>query len=398
LIKENTDNKILHLEGLRGILAIIVVINHFILLFYPVYFIGSFDLKDFINSPSSYKILLANTPANIFMNGSFAVCAFFGISGYVLTLSYKKSNELKTLQKNILKRYVRLIIPVIATCLLIYLLFVSGAFTKANYPANSPNLDFGQSLFKNDLSFLRMIKMALFNVPFSGNNLYLSVLWTIQIEFLGVLVLFAFLMFTHGLRKRWVYGIIVILACILLTRYYVPLLFAGSIICIYEERIRSFLTRRSVKIFLLLVFLFFAGVPNIANEAKIHTMYSFTTVFPFNVYPYFHNIATVFLLLLIISSKSIKKVLSSKNLVRLGSLSFSVYLIHLPILYCFGTYLMRMFKGDIPVVALFLICFCAIIIFSVLFYLFIDRPAIAISNKLAKKFIPEATPLMQAAN
>lgn len=381
------DKKLLSIEGLRGILAIIVVINHFILLFCPIVFSGSFDLNDFVNNATSFKMLLANSPLNVFMNGHFAVCVFFGISGYVLTLNYKNTNNTKVLQKSIVKRYFRLAIPVLATCLLIYILFLLHSFVKANYPTGDSSLDFGQSLFKNNLSFFEMVKMALFDVPVSGNNQYLPVLWTIQIEFLGALILFSFLLFTHNLESKWIYGLIIIGVCAIILKYYAPILFIGSLTCIYEEKLKKTFKNNFIKLLLLFGFLYFAGIPNISKEANAHTIYSFTNHIKFNVYPYFHNLATACLLMLIVSSNKLEKILSFKYLAQLGKLSFSVYLLHLPILYCLGTYLMRANNGKINMFVLFLICFSVVIAVSIVFYKFIDKTAISSSNKLAKRFL-----------
>lgn len=85
--------KRLYLEGLRGLLSLIVVVHHFILLFQPLVFLGSNNPDDFKTRPLSGSILLANTPLNLFMNGNWAVCMFFVMSGYVLSVKYFQTSN-----------------------------------------------------------------------------------------------------------------------------------------------------------------------------------------------------------------------------------------------------------------------------------------------------------------
>jgi peptidoglycan/LPS O-acetylase OafA/YrhL len=345
--------------------------------------LGSYDIIDFQTNATSFPILVANTPLNIFMSGHFAVCAFFVISGYVLTYSYNKTNDLKLLQLASVKRYIRLIIPVVVTCLIVFILFRLQAFQKTDLHSSNENLWFERALFKNDLSFFQTLKMAFFNVPFSADNTYLPILWTMQVEFLGVLLLFAFLMLTHKFQNKWVFGLIIFIFCF--KNHYAALLFAGSLICIYEEKIKIVFRTRFSKLILLLAFLFFSGLSNVPNEARKYTMYGILNNFNVNFHDLFHKTGVIFLLLLLVTSHPAKKLLSLKPLVQLGKLSFSIYLIHLPILYLVGNYIIKANEGHIAVFVIFISCFVPAILLSIPFYLYIDKFSVTISNKFSKR-------------
>ena len=57
-----------------------------------------------------------------FMNGTFAVCLFFVISGFSLSISYLQTGDDRGLARMAAGRYVRLAVPIFAICAITYLL------------------------------------------------------------------------------------------------------------------------------------------------------------------------------------------------------------------------------------------------------------------------------------
>jgi peptidoglycan/LPS O-acetylase OafA/YrhL len=99
------NDRIEGLEGMRGIAAFLVYTHHFFLIFYPAFYFGQ------------------HTWVNHFLNPDLAVSWFFVHSGFVL--SYKNRNSSKDiLWKNLLdqslRRYLRLLFPVLLSILLTY--------------------------------------------------------------------------------------------------------------------------------------------------------------------------------------------------------------------------------------------------------------------------------------
>ncbi|MEO6303884.1 MAG: acyltransferase [Bacteroidia bacterium] len=379
--------KYLYFEGIRGVLAIIVIIHHFVLLFFPKLFICSYNIADYRNHPYSLDMLVANSPLSIFMNGSWAVCMFFTLSGFVLSQKYLTTNNTLVLKESIGKRYFRLAIPILGACLLVFLLHLLGAFKNLNYPRNIEEFSFGKNLFVNNLSIIETLKMALFNVPVNGDNTYLPILWTMEVEFLGALLLFVFLLAIHELKNKWVFYLIILSVLFAMNKNYILLFFAGSFIAQYEELIKDKLKNNFIKIFLLLLALYFSGIPNIQNEAKQYTIYSFTTWFSSYIYIKFHIISCMLFFVLIVSTQWPKKIFVFKPLLFFGKISFAMYLLHLPILFVVGTYFLNASNGHINLLFLFVICFCITAVISFLFYYFIDAKAVLFANKLVKKII-----------
>lgn len=380
---EAKQEKLLHLEGWRGVLALVVFIHHFILLFYPTVYVGTFDYREFMSDPYAFKILLAHSPLNVFMSGHLAVCVFLAISGYVFTYAYRNSNDFGVLQRNTIRRYFRLILPVVAACLFLKLLFVGGLVEMANYPRHVQSLEFGSRLFVQEFSLLQVLHDAFYAAPFFGKSNFLPVLWTVQAEFLGVLCLQALWMLSHNLRSKAYMGLLFLLICLFCSRHLFMIVLAGGMVCFYEKQLLNLFKTAFSKILLLLFALFFGGMLNTDKEAIAHSMYSFTLLFPGNAYPYFHLLSAVLILVLIVSSKKMKWLFSRKYFVSLGKLCFSIYLLHLPILYCLGSRLMWLSEGRINPLLLFVICFSVTLLLAIPFYRYVDKLGIRLSDKLA---------------
>ena len=83
-----------HLDGLRGAAAFSVFVCHFVQTFLPhIYYL------DRSESHGLWEDEFATSPFNIVVNGNFAVCLFFVLSGYVLSCRYLAGGDLESLRR-----------------------------------------------------------------------------------------------------------------------------------------------------------------------------------------------------------------------------------------------------------------------------------------------------------
>lgn len=180
------------LEALRGIAAVVVVLNHSILAFLPQYY--GFG-------PGGGSQSLGGSLAFVFINGTAAVCLFFVLSGYVLTRRYCLSGNPRILLKGVVKRWPRLMGPVFVTVLLSYALFYFHLYhyRQAGAVSGSPWLSlFGLAFFRPSAPPLTTAAIHLhgalvqgaFLTFFRGDALFDSSLWTMRPEFAGSLIAF----------------------------------------------------------------------------------------------------------------------------------------------------------------------------------------------------------------
>src|SRR5687767_11167726 len=110
---ELQKNKLEFLDGVRGVAAIIVVLHHFGIAFFPA--INFLDPEKIHLGNGQLELTIAKTPLNIFFNGGFAVSVFFVLSGFVLSYKFHLSGSRQLLTTYAAKRYFRLLLPVAAS-------------------------------------------------------------------------------------------------------------------------------------------------------------------------------------------------------------------------------------------------------------------------------------------
>lgn len=150
-----------YLDGLRGCAACVVLFSHL--------------------------AIALNSPLLGIFNGNAAVCVFFVLSGYVLT-DLSQRSEL-TFPAQALRRYVRLVGPMLLTSTFAWALLALGLFQNQQAAAALNNWWLG-SWYKFDGSFPGMLAETFYGVFISGQSIYNCNLWTMRPELIGSLYLF----------------------------------------------------------------------------------------------------------------------------------------------------------------------------------------------------------------
>src|SRR5262245_18101207 len=104
----NGDTKrFLFLDGLRGWAAVVVLFHHV--------FVDGLPANDVMADKTLWaKIFL--------MNGTFAVCLFFVISGFSLSIRFLQTGDERDLARMAAGRYLRLALPIFVICAVTYAL------------------------------------------------------------------------------------------------------------------------------------------------------------------------------------------------------------------------------------------------------------------------------------
>jgi len=182
--------RLLHLDGLRGWAALFVILHHLELAFFPA-----------IKGPND-GVSPVLGPFSFLTDGPLAVAIFFLLSGIVLAEAVQSALKRHGpqgvgLTGLVVKRWLRLGLPIVATGLLILVLFVSvGNHTsEASAVAGS---DWLQTLFPAGYhpSFFDVLRESTIGA-FVGPQtpVHDPVLWTIRVEFLGSILVFLLCLF-----------------------------------------------------------------------------------------------------------------------------------------------------------------------------------------------------------
>lgn len=325
------NEKIKYLDSIRGIACLVVVISHLTLIFYTQLHAFSYDP----NIPQSDIFeFIYNSPFTFFYSGSSAVYCFFVLSGFVLARSMlRKGGGLKILISNIVKRYPRLAIPATISCIIAFICY-SFPVDKTGIAASATNLG------KIDLNIFEAIKSGAITAFIDGISIYNWSLWTMKIELIGSIFVYLYCFFyTKTEKMNSLFALMFILFLFSFYEIYNNTknlgyisFFIGCFIYIYNIKIN-----KNIAIFTFILGLYLSGIHIYSDSyAFIYKNNLIYGVNKGNIYNMFNFAGGSLIVFSIISGGLFIKALSNKYLIKLGELSFSIYLLHLPMIYLVG--------------------------------------------------------------
>lgn len=364
-------------ESIRGIACLAVVFSHLSLTFYP--YLHHFDLDQ--KPENQWVYMIHHSPFGFWYSGTAAVFVFFVLSGFVLSYSICRSQNIpKKIEIMAVKRYPRLAIPVFLSCILAW---ATKKFVEID--ASGVNAWF-QSYVDQPLSLGKAIyegSIGSFLFAASDSN---WVLWTMQIELFGSFLLFL-LLFLYQYNKNLFF--IASIAFPVAAYFKDETFFFGMssfVIGIY-----IYLYGKSVKFAVALpmfiVGLYLAGAHN--------TSHAYTWIQRYlgeKTYDYCNFLSGFFIVYSVLMSAKLSDILDKKLFVWLGRLSFSIYLLHMVMIYLvcvpvFNLLLQAHFSFDLAVISSIMICMAVTLFFAHFYSEYVDSFAINISNKLAKLLV-----------
>jgi peptidoglycan/LPS O-acetylase OafA/YrhL len=290
-IMQNKSHRIIFLDGIRGWGALFVVLYHVYIEIYPI----SSEAKDVM--------------AQIFIfNGMLAVVLFFIVSGYSLSIGFLQTGEIEKLKRIAIGRYFRLSIPILLSCLLVYICTKVGLSPEFKATATSQNLP-------------NLFRFALYDVYFNYNygSTPIPPLWTMQFELIGSgLVLATLAVF----RRSWRFGAYVLLTAVLYTieplyaTFIVGVMLAEAHLNITSTRVSSMLSKVASfgLVPALLAAAWLPGQPDLRIWVLVGSVLAFC----------------------LIHSSTSRVFLSSPVSIFLGKISFPLYLLHAPVIWALG--------------------------------------------------------------
>jgi peptidoglycan/LPS O-acetylase OafA/YrhL len=370
--------KIKYLDGLRGLAAFAVFIGHFTPLFIicTSYFVSVFV-------------------AIFFFGRLFAVSIFFILSGYVLTYAFFKTGKEEILVSGAVRRYIRLLVPVSFLFLLIYI------FVYPGFPGHA-NTDSIKDLLSQMFWGVFVHGQYAF-VP--GQDSYTGVLWTMTIEFIGSFIVFSFASLFGKLRNRWVFYIAAI--AFFIHTYYLAFILGMILADHYNNE-----SARKARIENpgILIGLFIAGIllgtyPSIPLVSNIYTVIGnagdlilaipFAASSPVSLgiissMEFLYIIGAFLILVVLLNSRLLEELLSSRIPVFLGKISFSLYLIHMVVINTFSFFILEViFNNQLTFqtgIFVFLLTLPVLLLASYLMYRFVDMPGITFAKYMYSRF------------
>ncbi|MBC7696710.1 MAG: acyltransferase [Burkholderiales bacterium] len=351
----NSNQRFIELDGLRGLAAFSVFLSHFI-----GFYFESNNIKT-----------LQSSPLRIFWNGDAAVNLFFVLSGFVLAISFFRTN-ITFLQYSI-KRLFR-IYPAyyfsIGFSLILMKFFIPNNLTELSFWA--------QSFWKNKIKFSEIVDHLILIKHFN-THLINPVIWSLGIEIkMSLLIPFIALLYKKERAILFSLSILVVSWGLSLTipfLFYLPQFVLGLLFAVHYGEINQHINRfNKLKFFIFsLLFVFLYGNRFLLPEIAEYSEWLTTVLAGFG---------SIGLIIISIKVKKIKTILSSKLGKFLGETSYSFYLLHLPLLLITFSFTFLVFHSAIYCGILALIITYAL---SYFIYKTVEIKMISIGNTISKK-------------
>lgn len=374
-------------DGLRGLAAVSVVVSHMILAFFPAAFTHYFS---WVAAPGAIygrvESILAVPGLSVLWNGSFSVSIFFVLSGYVLTKSLVEKQDISIAQSLAARRYFRLAGPVLGSALFAFGLMSLGLYHSVDVAAMTSSA-WLKGMWNVTPDFFQAVREGLFGAIFRGEVSYNPVFWTMRIEFIGSLLILAYRCLTLS-RRSQVIGAAIYL---ILTVSFAPGEWVAYLAFLLGTHLNDVptLRRRGVLYLLAVIGLYLGGIDS-------SWLYGWLGYIPVAA-PDRNGVLAVLgasMLVYAVKSGTFSGLLKSVPVQFLGRISYSLYLVHLPIILSVacGSYLWFVVDqgfGRIAAAAVASgIAFSTTIAVAMVFTRLVDEPCI----KLAKRIFPTREP------
>jgi len=414
--ESDQTGRLAFLDGLRGLAALQVVAQHYVLAFLP-----GVALADPGAFHAAWEALLAFTPLRVLFDGTFAVCLFFLLSGAVLTLSFGRSPT--DLAGNAVRRLVRLWLPIMAGGVVAFVLM--GALPHAHDQAaalsgsrewlgadkaNPPTL----TLLLREVAVDSMLAGTRDNTLFPALNHWLRPLgsllnppvWSLHVELYGSLLILALVWFKVASTR--LHAAAVAVSGVLLIPHPLVLFVVGHL---SAQRLRTGAggdgarrpARNAMSIPMIAAGVLLSAMPPQRWLQGIDAMLARQAVMAL---PHIYQAFTLQCMLGatlvfggVLVGEHIQRVLATRPLRRLGQLSFGIYLVHFPILFTLASLGLTAMRSHMSYTA----CVLAVIAggtavtigAATLFERWVDRPATALSRRIGLR--PRQAPIRARA-
>ena len=325
--------RIKSIEGCRGLAALMVMLAHFIVMFFPAIFWG----PDYTHWKQGTDYLLAQIlpiPA-----GDSAVTLFFVITGFGTYIAIDEARI--DIRKYILLRYFKLLLLTLLGALPVVVLLKSGLVFVPDI-ANNIHTPWFNGWPPTGISLVQII----LHNPLDMFVVYNNVLWTMPYFFYGTII--SFILTSIYSRSLWA-NINVSLAAILIlgniAQYYYMACVMGVLLAFcYKYRPDKLQLSSLSKIIIFILTLYLCSYPTgIVGREGIFLQHDFK-----QAYIIYHTLGAALLAMLaLVPNGIIKQVMESRLFQWLGRYSMGIYLIHYSILISLIAFLFSYLPEDL---------------------------------------------------
>ncbi|MES5896735.1 acyltransferase family protein [Bacillus cereus group sp. RP43] len=372
---------LVQLDSLRGMAAMTVVFGH-LLYIYPYFEPNTSKSMDYF-----WLNIVKYSPLHIIFDGHAAVILFFVLSGFVLALPYYRENFRLQYIPYVVRRFFRIYVPYIIT--LIFASLLASPFIGNSLQGGS---NFVTRIWSTEIGIQDILNHIFLIGSYDTKQLN-PVIWSLIHE-MRISIIFPFIMMVV-LRFNWknvicFAGFLSIISLILLhipilsiggvtslgfTIHYIGIFMIGALLAKYYQIIIQWLKEKNTlfKGFLLLL--------AVCLYSYSFLFYNVSLAHIFIIDDWFTVIGAVLFISISLASIRLTNILKWKPIHYIGEISYSLYLVHLPII----LFTVHLLDDLIPTSSILLLSFIVSLVFASLSYYFIEIPSTKTGAKIAGK-------------
>jgi len=353
------------LDSLRGIAALTVFLGHFM------------GVK--VNMPLYQK--LYPLPVSVLFNGNAAVIFFFVLSGFVLSLPYIDNQRHLNLMSFYIKRVFR-IFPAFIFALVFALLLKQFLFDKSGMSQFSGWIKSFWTWDWNKTNVTEFLKTLLLIGPQFKKYLIDPVIWSLVVEVNISLFLpfFIRIVSRNGIAVNLLL-LIVATACTCRGDYWsFPVFYLGVLLARYRHQL-IFITRRWSRVYVIFALLLALFLYNNFYEF-LNAYNQFTWPYKLIWCNYLVAIGSCIVIVLVLADKKATMFFEHRAFTFLGDISYSFYLIHLPLLLTVSS--LFSFHSGLSLVYIFIFTLASAIPISYVMFIYVEKPFIKAGSKVAE--------------
>ncbi|WP_406636675.1 acyltransferase family protein [Pseudarthrobacter quantipunctorum] len=325
-----STTRLASLDGLRGVAAVVVLVHHSLLLIPQLSLVNAFRPAN--ESPLVW--LLTYTPLRIFWAGSEAVLVFFVLSGMVLALPALRVGKSFDWRAYYPARIVRLYLPVVAAIMLAFV------FAWLVPRRSGPDVSYWLGSHAEPLSVAAAAKDALLLI---GRSNLVTPLWSLKYEVIFSLFLPVYVFVLWRFRRHWVAATVLVFVAMFAgtavgngSVKYLPIFAIGVLLAVKFKELRGLAeridgSRRPVMVWRLVAVLSVVALCSTWYGAALGVPVDWLDAF----LPLVLAGATGLIFVVAFSSRA-QRFFSLPTVTWLGTISFSLYLVHEPIIVTLG--------------------------------------------------------------
>ncbi|MES2905759.1 MAG: acyltransferase [Pseudomonadota bacterium] len=388
---QNKEMRQAELDGLRGFAALTVVLAHLTAAFRPQMYFGIEN-----GLTENVQTWFANSPLFVLVNGSFGVYIFFVLSGFVISASADRSRS--GFLKTALARCVRLSLPCAASIFFSALLMSAVLANSEGAAQIVGHWWIKKQLIVTPQPWWQVMKEAAGWYYVTGESLLNGALWTMQVELIGSLIIYAvFYSFTARMHRFMIAaGLSVAVIYFYITPFYYLCFVAGSLLYLLRNEVMKLPSMLAGIVLLTGIVLggksFFPPPAGTFYDGIYHGFALF------HAEAYIWTLGASLLVAGVLTFQPAKIFLSNRLSRFLGRLSFSVYLLHFPLLIVLMTNLFVTWgsASSAAYIATAIIYICTVYALGFVFTFMIDEPAIRLSHRIRHGELKENSSLADA--